>query len=143
MNVGRMFHTILKNDTAIAALVAGADDVKKIGPFQAMQGVEGSKITYQIIDGGIVNTLDGDAGIRFPLFQVDCWGDSYDAVAAMGDALRSLVNDFEQVHTPGEIGTMWIQEHGEEFEEPAFDDDAGLFRVRIDVKTFVNEPEEI
>lgn len=143
MNVGRMLHTILKNDADLAAIVAGADSVKRIGPFAAMQGQPLPHITYQIIDGGVVNTLDGDAGIRFPLFQLDCWGDSYDAVAAMGDAIRSLVADFEQVHTPGEIGTMWIQEHGEEFEEPAFDDDSGLFRVRIDVKTFVNEPEEI
>ncbi len=81
--------THLLAQASITALIGA-----RLYPQQLPQGTELPAVTYQRIAGQSLIDHEGAAGIGRARIQLDCWGESYGAAAALADTLRLALSGY-------------------------------------------------
>ncbi len=78
---------------AVAGVTAivGVGAAARIYPVEIAQGAILPAITYQRITGPKISAMGADTGLTRPLFQVDCWAETYREADDLAEAVRAAL----------------------------------------------------
>jgi hypothetical protein len=114
-------------DDGIADLVG-----TRIYPVVLPQGASRPAITYARISGGHSHNIDRATGSAIPTFEIDCWGDTFDEVDELAEALRQAMQGFG----PGTFGSTAVKaclldDETDAYEWPEDGSDKGIYRITL------------
>jgi len=110
----------------IAALVG-----ERIYPVVLPQSAAFPALTYSRTSGGHDYTLKGSSGMAMPTFELDCWGETYDAADELAEAIRLKLNGFNGTMGDTEVKVCVLDDEVDAFEP---NDDAsaeGVYRITL------------
>jgi len=116
-------HGFLTDDTDIAAIVA-----TRVYPIILPQNPTMPAITYQRISTPRVSSTTGPSGLASPRIQVDCWAETYAAVKALSDTVRTAVDGYS-----GTMDTFTVYGVIVESEQDLYEPDAVYYRTSLDL----------
>jgi len=122
-------YDLLSTDAGVSAIVG-----TRIYPLLIEQGADMPAIAYTLISNTRVPALNADTTITEARVQVDLYGNTFDSVVLLADAVRVAAQRYA-----GTNATVVILDIIIESESHSRDDTADLFRVSTDLMIIYRE----
>lgn len=129
----------LAANAAVSALVANADNTKRIYPHRAPQGATFPRVTYFRVDSQHKHHMTAAAGHVEARLQIDCWALTYAAAKSLADAVRVALDGYRGTWSPESVRSCLLIDQRDQHEAPAQADDGGIYRVSMDFRVAFTE----
>ena len=91
-------------------------------------------VTFWLVTGSPVHSIDGTAGLRIKRFQLNCWAKTYKAARQLADALKEDLDNFRGTMGDTRVGAVLLEDEAD-VSDPRLGVDADTpFGVRLDFR---------
>lgn len=105
MTLEQAIYNKLSGTAAIAALVAN-----RIYAINAPENEPNPCITFSLASEDYLHAMGTDPAIYHPIYQVQCWGNTYDSATDLSETVITALQDFTGVMgTSGELTGVTVQ----------------------------------
>ena len=132
MEIEEALFSRLSTFTGLSALVGS-----RIYPMLMPQNCVNPAITYQKISGAVVQAFQKDTNLAHPIFQVSCWGKTYQEVKGVAKQIKLALRDFSGLMGGAvPVSAVLIQGEVDDYET-----DSKTFSIKIDFEIWHEEAE--
>ncbi|MCP5018063.1 MAG: DUF3168 domain-containing protein [Ketobacter sp.] len=85
-------YTLLSNASAITALVSTR--IYPLPSLQADQNITYPCVTYNVSEDGAESSFDGQGTFERVSIEIDAWGDTYQSMGDIADAIKTAVKNY-------------------------------------------------
>ncbi|WP_254509887.1 tail completion protein gp17 [Anatilimnocola floriformis] len=103
----------------------------RIFPLVLPQSAARPAITYARTTGGHDHNLKQATGSAIPVFELDCWADSYEAADQLAEAVRQKMQGFSGTMGSVSVRAVILDDEVDAFEVPSDGSDNGIYRISL------------
>jgi hypothetical protein len=88
-------------------------------------------IVYRRISGGHNHNIDKATGSAIPVFELDCWADTYAQAETLAEAVRGVMQGFDGTMGDTVVTACILDDETDDYEPPDEGSDRGVFSITL------------